>query len=118
MKISRFLMKFLLSTFILLFASATIAEVSPEHVSQMLDQMVKENTISPEEAEKAKIRMRSMNQEQWTAINQKATSIAATRGPASVSGNKIKEVHNIDLDGAQFKQIQDDIKKIVPEYRP
>ena len=48
MKISRFLMKFLLSTFILLFASATIAEVSPEHVSQMLDQMVKENTISPE----------------------------------------------------------------------
>lgn len=110
-------MKFLLAFFLLSFLPLAVAEVSPGHVESMLQQMVRENVISAEEAEKAKIRMRTMNPKQWAQINQQAASIAA-RSPASVpSSNTIEEVRNINLDGAQFKQIQEDIKKIVPEYR-
>lgn len=94
------------------------AEVAPEHIENMLQQMVRENVISAQEAEKAKLRMKSMSPEQWTAINKQAATVAA-RTPASVrpSSNKIEEVHGIDLDGAQFKAIQNEVKKIVPQYR-
>ena len=51
-------MKWFLSVF--LFTSLAVqADVSPEHVESMLQQMVRENVISPEEAEKAKIRMKA-----------------------------------------------------------
>ncbi len=93
------------------------AQVSPEHVSQMIDQMVRENVISREEAEKAKGRMKALSKDQWNQINAQASSIAA-RSPASVemSENKIEEVNKIDLDSAQFKQIQSDMSKIVPQH--
>lgn len=112
-------MKLVTILFVLTFSSFLRAEVSPAHVASMLQQMVRENVISAEEAEKARIRMLAMNKEQWKAINDQAQKVAVARGPASLqpSENKIEEVHNIDLDGAQFKQIQDDIKKIVPEYQ-
>lgn len=105
--------------FILLFSFTAQAEVNPEHVESMLQQMVRENVISPVEAEKAKIRMKSMSPDQWSAINKQAATVAAARTPASVtpSGNKIEEVHGIDLDGAQFKEIQNEVRKIVPQYR-
>lgn len=94
------------------------AEVSHDHVESMLKQMVRENVISAQEAEKAKLRMKSMTPEQWTAINAQAAKVAA-RSPASVtpSNNKIEEVHGIDLDGAQFKAIQSEVRKIVPQYK-
>lgn len=110
----------LIFTFALFFSfTAAQAEVAPEHVESMLQQMVRENVISAVEAEKAKIRMKSMSPEQWSAINKQATTVAAARSPASVtaSNNKIEEVHSIDLDGAQFKEIQNEVRKIVPEYR-
>ena len=111
-------MKWILSFTLLVSFSSLKAEVSHEHVDDMLRQMVRENVISAEEAEKAKIRMRSMSSDQWSAINKQAATIAA-RSPASVvpSQNRIEEVKGIDLDGAQFKQIQADVKKIVPEYK-
>lgn len=106
--------------FSLLLSFQVKAEVSPEHVDQMIDQMVKENVISKEEAVKAKARMRAMSPEQWSQINSQANKIAA-RSPASVamtpSQNKIEEVNKIDLDGAQFKAIQADMAKIVPQYK-
>ncbi|HXH30080.1 MAG TPA: hypothetical protein VNJ01_04650 [Bacteriovoracaceae bacterium] len=101
------------------FATLASANVLPGHVDGMLDQMVKENVISLEEAQKAKLRMKSLSPEQWKKINSEA-KVAASRSPASamtVSSNKIYEVNKIDLDGAQFKQIQDDMKKIMPEYK-
>lgn len=103
---------------VMLFSLSAFAEVSQEHVTSMLDQMVKENVISQEEAEKAKFKMKNMSPSQWEQINQTAASVAA-RAPASVSpsSNNIQEVNKIDLDGAQFKQIQEDIKKIMPEHR-
>ena len=93
------------------------AEVGPAHVESMLQQMVRENVISAEEAEKAKVRMKNLTPEQWSAMNAKAQKVAS-RTPASVtpSNNKIEEVHNVDLDGAQFKAIQNEVRKIAPQY--
>lgn len=111
-------MKWLL-TLSFLFSFSLHAEVSPEQVDQMIDQMVSNNVISKTEAEKAKIKMRSMSSHQWSQINEEAAKVAA-RSPASVntpSENKIEEVKGIDLDSAQFKQIQSDIGKIVPQYK-
>lgn len=111
-------MKWLFSLTLLFSASFAQAEVNPAHVESMLQQMVRENVISATEAEKAKIRMKNMSPDQWSAINKQAATVAA-RSPASVtpSNNKIEEVHGIDLDGAQFKTIQNEVRKIVPEYR-
>lgn len=111
-------MKWLLTLSFLMSMSLAQAEVSHDHVESMLKQMVRENVISAQEAEKAKLRMKSMTPEQWTAINSQAAKVAA-RSPASVtpSNNKIEEVHGIDLDGAQFKAIQNEVRKIVPQYK-
>jgi hypothetical protein len=111
-------MKFLLTFSLLLTATQVLAEVAPEAVETMLQQMVRENVISAPEAEKAKLRMKSMTPGQWAAINKQATTVAA-RSPASVtpSQNKIEEVHGIDLDGAQFKAIQSEVRKIIPQYQ-
>lgn len=110
-------MKWILSLALLASATSLYAEVSPEHVEAMLQQMVRENVISPEDALKAKTRMKTLSPDQWSAINEKATQ-AASRMPASVmasSSNKIEEVNSVDLDGAQFKQIQNEMRKIVPQ---
>ena len=111
-------MKWIMSVLILTSMPFAHADVAPEDVDAMLQQMVRENVISAQEAEKAKIRMKSMNSDQWSSINKQAATVAA-RTPASVtpSQNKIEEVQGIDLDGAQFKAIQNEVKKIVPQYQ-
>ena len=108
-------MKWLMSLTILV-SFQLRAEVSHEHVDSMIDQMVTNNIISKVEADKAKVRMRTMSSEQWAQINTKAEAIAA-RSPASVntaSDNKIEEVQAVDLDSKQFQQIQSDMEKFVP----
>jgi uncharacterized protein YhdP len=111
-------MKKILSALVLSFVTTAFAEVSPEHVESMLAQMVRENVISAPEAEKARLRMKNLSADQWKDINKKAADVAA-RSPASLtpSENKIEEVHSVDLDGKQFKEIQNEMKKIVPEFR-
>lgn len=111
-------MKYVLAICLSLSVFKLKAEVAPEHVESMLQQMVRENVISAAEAEKVKIRMKSMTPDQWSKINRQAASVAS-RTPASVtpSNNKIEEVNGIDLDGEQFKDIQKEIKKIVPEFK-
>jgi metal-sulfur cluster biosynthetic enzyme len=98
--------------------SAAKADVTAGQVEDMLAQMVNENIISAKEAEKAKIKLKAMSPQQWKQINQEAKAIAA-RSPASVVpvNNSLKDASAIDLDGAQFKQIQDDMKRIVPAYQ-
>lgn len=110
-------MKWALSIFLTTLSLSAFAEVGQEDVESMLNQMVRENVISAEEAAKAKYRMKAMDPKQWSKINQEAAKVAA-RSPASVtpSSNKIEEVHGIDLDGAQFKAIQSEVKKIMPHY--
>lgn len=107
-----------LFTIILLSSSLySFAEVSPGHVDDMLKQMVAEKVISADEAERARVRLKGLTPDQWKQI--KAAGVqAADRSPASVavaSENKIQEVQGVDLDGAQFKQIQNDLRKIVPQ---
>ena len=109
-------MRKLLSICLLAFTATAWGEVNPEHVSDMLDQMVRENVISATEAAKAKYRLKNMSGDQWSAINAQASKIAA-RSPASVSQNKIEEARGLDLDGAQFKQIQNEVRKIAPQYQ-
>lgn len=110
-------MKWFLALSLVAFVSTVEAEVAPEHVESMLQQMVRENVISATEAEKAKLRMKALTPEQWTALNAQASKVAM-RTPASVtpSQNKIEEVQGVDLDGAQFKAIQSEVRKIVPQY--
>jgi hypothetical protein len=111
-------MKWILTVMSFIFISGARADVDQKRVEQMLEQMVRENVISQTEAEKVKIRMKGMTTSQWSDINSKAKAIAA-RSPASVSPseNKIEEVHSIDLDGAQFKEIESEMKKILPRYQ-
>lgn len=111
-------MKWFLTLSLVAVVTSVKADVAPEHVETMLQQMVRENVISASDAEKAKLRMKAMTPEQWTALNQQASKVAM-RTPASVtpSQNKIEEVHGIDLDGAQFKAIQNEVRKIVPQYQ-
>lgn len=108
-------MKWIFAAVLSIFALPLFAQVSPTEVESMINQMVKENVIDAQEAEKAKIKMRSMTARQWEQINQQAKEVAY-RSPASVepSSNNITEVHKLDLDGEQFKQIQRDIERIVP----
>jgi flagellar basal body rod protein FlgB len=104
-------------TFLFLVSNPIYSDVSPDHVEEMLAQMVRENVISKEEAEKAKVRMHNMTPDQWSTVNKQAAAQAA-RSPASVdSQNKIEDVNKVDLDGEQFKQIQNDLKKIIPNYK-
>lgn len=115
---ARLPMKWLLSLSLFLCFQA-IADVSQDHVKSMIDQMVEKNVISKADAEKAKARMMNLSPAQWSQINTEAEKIAA-RAPASASvesQNKIEEVHGIDLDSAQFQQIQSDIGKIVPQSK-
>lgn len=97
--------------FLSLFTTIAFAEVSQSDVTSMLDKMVRDGTISASEAEKAKIKMKSMNGTQWSALNSTAEKVAVSRRPAS-----IPEAKSSDLDKAQFNQIEDDIKKIMPEH--
>lgn len=96
-----------------------MAEVGPEQVDGMLQQMVRENVISKEDADKARTRMKSMSAGQWSEVNKQAKE-AASRMPASeniASRGSLSEVNAIDLDSEQFKAIQNDLKKIVPQYK-
>lgn len=99
-------MKFIFTTIFVLSISSAIAEVSKENVETMLNQMVKDEVISGKEAEKARIRLHSMNSKDWKNMNVDASKLAS-RAPASVRETP-------DLHSAQFKQIQDDVIKLVP----
>ena len=110
-------MKKILSLALIVFSFQAMADVDPSQVESMLKQMVAESVISADEAGRASARLKALSPDQWKAINQKATAVAA-RTPASANGtsnNNIQEVNGIDLDGAQFKQIQNDLRLIVPQ---
>lgn len=92
----------------MLFSLPSFAEVSRDRIETILNQMVKENIISPAEAEKAKIRMRNMKSDDWAELTSEATEVA-NRLPASV-GTISK-----DLDGAQFQAIKNEAKRIMPK---
>ncbi len=112
-------MKRFIFSLVCLVSLSAWSEVSKDNVDDMIKQMVADKVISSEEGERARAKLKTMNSDQWQAINAKAMTQAA-RYPASASTsstNKIEEVGAIDLDGAQFKQIQNDLKMIVPSSK-
>lgn len=110
-------MKIGLLSVLLVFSSFSYAEVERSQVELMLEHMVKNGAISKEEAEKAKIKMRTMNKAEWTDINNQVSK-AASRMPASVnSASTIYDLGGEDLEDAQLKQINDDIQKIIQEQQ-
>jgi hypothetical protein len=110
-------MKYLLFSLTFLSLVPVKAEVSRQEVGEMLERMVQENVISAQEAQKAKIKMKYMNSQQWSEINQEASASSFSRKPASVGAGGFKKSKTLDLEGVQLKQIQDDLKNIVPEMK-
>lgn len=100
-------MKWML-VFTLLLSSYAWSSAQDEQLDGQLEQMVRENVISPKEAQKAKLRL----------MTKKKNGTFVSRTPASVTPlNTIEETSPNDLDGAQFKQILDEARKIVPLYK-
>lgn len=95
-------------TLLLFFSTAALAEVSREEAESMIDEMVKSNMISKEEAQKAKFRLYTMNANEWSRLNEESREIS--RGPASVS----VAPEDSDLDEEQFAAIENDLKMIAP----
>ncbi len=94
--------------------SAWAGEVSREEASGIIDEMVKSNMISKEEAEKAKARLHTMSSTEWTAINKEAEKKVTEyegRAPASVD---VADPSNSDLAEEQFAAIKSDLKVIAP----
>ncbi|MES2526146.1 MAG: hypothetical protein V4598_03640 [Bdellovibrionota bacterium] len=98
-----------------LFSTTAFAEVSRDEASGIIDEMVSKQMISAEEGEKAKIRLRSMNPSEWTALNQDA-EVKAARMPASVPESGEAASGSSDLSQEQFQTIQNDLAVIAPHY--
>jgi len=97
----------------------TWSQVSRDEVADMLNQMVKEKAISKEEAQKAQLKMKTMNDKDWQNLNNVASEMAKKRSPASVGqGDKIKQFDIKNLDRSQIEQIQTDLQKMVPDFQP
>lgn len=93
-------MKILFTLFLFLSFSAS-AEVSRTEVEGMIDEMVRSNMISAEEAQKAKLRVRAPTQRE------------VSRMPASVS-NPVPSKK--ELSQIQFEAIENDLKALAPDY--
>ncbi len=106
-----------LSAFLVLLP--TWSQVSRDDVSAMLNKMVQEKAISKEEAQKAQLKMKTMNDKEWESLNNVAAQYAQKRAPASVDQTeKIKQFDVKNLDRSQIQQIQSDIQKMMPDFEP
>lgn len=97
----------------LMISFSSFAEVSRSEAEGSIDQMVKANMISAEEAAKAKARLHSMSSKEWSSLNKVAEEKAA-RLPASVVESSDPE--SSDLSQEQLMAIQNDLAVIAPHY--
>ena len=91
---------------LLIWSTTALAEVSREEATKQIDEMVRSNMISAEEAAKAKARLQAMSNAEWSALNadaEKKVSEMEGRSPASV-----------DLNEAQYAAIESDLKVLAP----
>ncbi len=89
----------LLITILLVFSATANAQVSRDEAVLLIDEMVKSNMISAEEAEKAKARIPVQNDKN-------------DRSPASVT----MEEPSTDLAKEQLSAIESDLSVIAPHY--
>ena len=101
----------ILLTLSLMISFSAFAEVSRSEAEVSIDEMVKANMISAEEAAKAKARLHSMSSKDWSALNRDAES-KASRLPASV----VETSESGDLSQEQLMAIQNDLAVIAPHY--
>lgn len=101
-------MRFLL-TIIFMMSATAFADVTREEAELSINEMVKANMISAEEALKAKARLYSMSSKEWSVLNKDAAS-KASRMPASVDSE------STDLSDEQLMAIQKDLSVIAPHY--
>lgn len=102
-------MRILIAFTLIWSVTAFAGEVSRQEAAGIIDEMVRSNMISMEEAAKAKARLQTMSATEWSALNKDAEKKAAEhegRVPASVS--------NTDLAAEQMDAIESDLKKIAP----
>lgn len=102
----------ILLTLFLMMSTTAFADVSRAEADKSIDEMVKANMISAEEAAKAKARLHSMSSKDWSALNKDAESKAA-RLPASVV--EVSDSSS-DLSKEQLMAIQNDLAVIAPHY--
>lgn len=88
-------------------------EVSRDQAAAVIDEMVRTNTISAEEAQKAKVRLQTMNEAEWNKLNAEAKDKAA-RMPASVPEDAPTSE---EISHEQFETIQTDLAVIAPHYK-
>lgn len=97
------------------FSSPLFAQVTQEHVDDMINQMVQKQIITEAQAKEAKAKLQNINQEQWKQINA-STKTLSKRLPASKQAdslNRVEEVQEMDLNGEEFKKVQAEIEKIM-----
>lgn len=99
----------ILLTIIFMMSTAAFADVSREEAELSINEMVKANMISAEEAVKAKARLFAMSSKDWSALNKDAAS-KASRMPASVDSE------SSDLSDEQLMAIEKDLSVIAPHY--
>lgn len=101
-------MRFLIALFLMMTTTA-FADVTRAEAELSINEMVKANMISAEEAVKAKARLYSMSSKDWSALNKDAAS-KASRMPASV------DQESTDLSSEQLMAIEKDLAVIAPHY--
>lgn len=89
-------------------SNAYAISVQNEDMSLTLDEMVRNNVISPLEAKKAKIRLKNSHKEFLSVTN---------RLPASVQTQLIDSNQTNDLSRAQTKQIEKEVHDILGRSR-
>lgn len=102
-------MKVLFYTFLsVVLSNAYAISVHNEDITLTLDEMVRNNVISPVEAKKAKIRFKNVHKEFLSVTN---------RLPASVHTQLIDSNQTSDLSRAQIKQIEKEVHDIMGRSR-
>ena len=102
-------MKVLLYTLLsVVLSNAYAISVHNEEVSLNLDEMVRNNVISPLEAKRAKLRFKNVHKEFLSVTN---------RMPASVHTQLIDAGETKDLSRAQVKQIEKEVHEILGRSR-
>jgi hypothetical protein len=86
------------------------ARIPSEKLDFMIDQMVKDNVISKSEADKVKLKHK------LSQANNQSLDFLGSRLPASdmAPNLPITEMNDLDLDQAQFKNIELETKKLNP----
>lgn len=97
-------MKFLIiASLTLMSAQVWSQDIGLDDISLTIDQMVKNNIISSQEAQKAKLKLKQ---------SQKAFLGSTNRMPASVQSQLIDSVESKDLSKVQIKDIEKEIDHI------